>query len=118
MAKEWKELAEELYRNGLKDTEIARECGVCSKTIQLWRKEREYPVNSETHPDDKPNPCFDCQRNIMDCPWLHHHKPVPGWDAVLLVKHSYIKCEKREYVTWAIKHCPLYIQPENGREQD
>lgn len=118
MAKEWRELAEKLYREGLKDTEIAEKCGVCAKTISLWRSAKGYRSVVEINPDDKPNPCPMCQRNIADCPWLHEHKPVPGWDAVLLVKQAYMKREKYEYMTWAIKRCPLYIPPEDGREMD
>ena len=27
------------------------------------------------------NICWDCGRNIAECPWLHEGKPVEGWTA-------------------------------------
>lgn len=32
------------------------------------------------------NICWDCGRNIAECPWLHEGKPVEGWTAKKVIR--------------------------------
>lgn len=118
MDQEWRGLAETLYHQGLNDSDIARKCGVSRETIGRWRRFKGYVLKIAPFTIDRPNPCFVCQRNIAECSWLHENKPVPGWDAVLVVKKAYKKTKKYEYATWAIKDCPLYISPKEREDID
>lgn len=66
------------------------------------------------------NICSDCQRNIMECPWLHEGRPYPGWDAEMVSRKEYPNNGKPWIwgVTWSVKSCPGHIKPEEGRCDD
>lgn len=62
------------------------------------------------------NICWDCGRNIAECPWLHEGKPVEGWTAKKVTRKfglyepgpgRRLKWEE----TYAITACPLYEKP-------
>lgn len=62
------------------------------------------------------NICWDCGRNIEECPWLHAGKPVKGWKAKKIKKKfgRYEPGESRRLKweeTYAITACPLYEKP-------
>lgn len=64
------------------------------------------------------NPCPDCIRPILDCPWLSCDKPVPGW--VARPRRYRVGMNDRQEIivdTWVILSCPLYI-PAPERESD
>lgn len=56
------------------------------------------------------NPCMDCARPIMECPWLHEDKPVPGWKAS---PRSYSLGRRHGIpvmvTTYEIRSCPLFV---------
>ena len=58
------------------------------------------------------NPCQDCSYPIIDCPWLHEGKPVPGWKAKLKTRPNGRNSDgsKHWFTTYAIEYCPRYIQ--------
>lgn len=62
------------------------------------------------------NICWDCGRNIAECPWLHAGKPVKGWKAKKIKKkfgryESGTSRRLKWEETYAITDCPLYEKP-------
>lgn len=55
--------------------------------------------------------CPECQRNILECPWLHFNEPVEGWEA----KKVCITRNKPHEYGYCVSKCPLYIAPPEKR---
>ena len=53
--------------------------------------------------------CGDCVRSVGLCSWSHSLKPVPGWDAEMVLRRnndgSYTK-------GFCVKSCPEFIKEE------
>lgn len=58
-----------------------------------------------------PHLCSVCQYSIAACPWLHDHKPVPGWTA----RKTVITANKTHRKSFHITACPMYIPPPAAR---
>lgn len=65
------------------------------------------------------NICWDCGRNIAECPWLHEGKPVEGWTARKVTRKfgAYEPGPGRRLKwqqTYSVTACPLYEKPRRG----
>lgn len=91
------------YDQGLSDGEISEKTGVKKGAVTGWRNRNNLPSNYV----QRDTICWECGRNIAECPWLHSNKAVPGWDADEL---DYTDHKGITSTTYFVKKCPLHIE--------
>jgi len=63
--------------------------------------------------------CWDCDRSILECSWLHIDKPVDGWTAIPTKLRVQTKKQEAHFIdSFKVEKCPLFIPVDSERKKD